>query len=166
TAEGSGRKPRPRALADSCGSGGTSAAAARRGRDSRHARRHAGVCDRRRQEWFLGGISRRRGAAEDGRTDSGGLRQKHRRRARRGDAVPGVCGMKGVAQDLAFEYASLLKAYLTKNDEGCLQRAYELGRLALSQNVGLLQLTALHNSALTAVLKEISLADANCQALR
>jgi len=74
--------------------------------------------------------------------------------------------MKGVAEDLALEYASILKAYLTKNDESCLQRAYELGRLALSENVGLLQMTELHNSALTAVLEEISQTSEGARARR
>jgi signal transduction histidine kinase len=64
--------------------------------------------------------------------------------------------MNSAVQDLARDYASLLRAYLSDEDEMCLHRVYELGRRALNADFGLLELTELHEKALTVALGQAS----------
>jgi signal transduction histidine kinase len=57
---------------------------------------------------------------------------------------------------LPAEYGTALRVYLERRDEADLQRAYELGRVALANNVGLLELAMMHHDALAAALRSTS----------
>jgi signal transduction histidine kinase len=54
---------------------------------------------------------------------------------------------------LESEYRSALQAYLEGAGETALQRAYELGRRAISSGVGVLELATLHHQAIVALLQ-------------
>ncbi len=54
---------------------------------------------------------------------------------------------------IAEQYTTGLREYLTRGGEPALQRAYELGRDALNQGVGLLDMITIHHDALGAVLR-------------
>lgn len=60
--------------------------------------------------------------------------------------------MKATSLELVDEYIAALQDYLTGGGEATLQRAYELGRKALTDGLGVLEMAALHSDALTAVL--------------
>ena len=64
--------------------------------------------------------------------------------------------MNGTVQDLARDYASVLRTYLTDEDEACLHRVYELGRRALNADCGILDITVLHQKALIVALRQAS----------
>jgi signal transduction histidine kinase len=53
---------------------------------------------------------------------------------------------------LPAEYRAALTEYLSRRDEADLQRAYELGRLALEKGIGILDLVMVHHQALAQVL--------------
>jgi signal transduction histidine kinase len=53
---------------------------------------------------------------------------------------------------LAIEYTSAMKDYLARGGEAALQRGYEIGRVALAAGLGVLDMAALHSSALRTVL--------------
>ena len=53
---------------------------------------------------------------------------------------------------LRLDYAPLMLKYLTHRDESGLQAAYELGRQAMSQSVGMLDLVRVHNEVFLRVL--------------
>lgn len=63
--------------------------------------------------------------------------------------------MSPVLSELTGEYASALQAYLEGTEEPALVHAYELGRRALTSEVGLLDITAVHREALDAVLRRV-----------
>jgi two-component system, NarL family, sensor histidine kinase UhpB len=54
--------------------------------------------------------------------------------------------------ELAREYVSGLVSYLGKRDELALTRAYELGRRAMAEELGVLDMAALHQAALDALV--------------
>lgn len=56
--------------------------------------------------------------------------------------------------DLKDLYAGALRDYLADGGEAALQRAYELGRRAIGDDIGLLDLVALHQEAVQKVLSE------------
>ena len=56
--------------------------------------------------------------------------------------------------DLKALYAGALRDYLADGGEAALQRAYEVGRRAIGDGIGVLDLVALHQEALQAVLSE------------
>lgn len=56
--------------------------------------------------------------------------------------------MKTVHQPLRARYVQALRRFLDKGDEVALQGAYELGRQALTQGTGLLEMAALHHEAM------------------
>jgi len=58
--------------------------------------------------------------------------------------------------DLAQRYAAALREYLASPDETALHQAYELGRAALAENLGLVDLVLLHHSALAGLVHERS----------
>jgi signal transduction histidine kinase len=58
---------------------------------------------------------------------------------------------------IVWQYAAGLQEYLTGGGEAALHRAYELGRDALNQGVGLLDMIALHHEALRSLLRSASL---------
>jgi PAS domain S-box-containing protein len=55
------------------------------------------------------------------------------------------------ASRISKEYEALIQGYSTATSEGVLQRAYELGRRALSEGLGALDMARLHYRALAAV---------------
>ncbi len=60
---------------------------------------------------------------------------------------------------LVDEYVSSLDAYLEQPDEAALTRAYELGRRAMIDGLGVLEMAALHRAALDALVLPASAAD-------
>jgi signal transduction histidine kinase len=60
--------------------------------------------------------------------------------------------MKDTLQKLAQEYKSCLQDYLDGGEEAALQRAYELGRRALAEGLGVLEMVTIHGEALGKVL--------------
>lgn len=57
--------------------------------------------------------------------------------------------------DLPEAYGGALKGYLGRRDEADLQRAYELGRIALGKGVGILDLAVIHHDALARMLPQV-----------
>ncbi|MBI4465794.1 MAG: PAS domain S-box protein, partial [Acidobacteria bacterium] len=54
-------------------------------------------------------------------------------------------------QELTEQYTAALENYLASGKEETLQRAYELGRKAIAEGVGVLEMAAIHNKSLAAV---------------
>lgn len=57
--------------------------------------------------------------------------------------------------ELAQEYASAFREYLAGAGEAALKRAYELGRRAVAEGLGVLEMAALHHEALAPLLGEV-----------
>ncbi len=57
--------------------------------------------------------------------------------------------------DLEHAYAEGLENYLLGGGEDALQKAYEIGRTAMTQSVGVLQMAAIHHAALVNVLPRL-----------
>jgi len=55
---------------------------------------------------------------------------------------------------IASSYEAELRAYLTRGGESALKRAYETGRRALEENIGLLDLAEVHHAAVAAVIAD------------
>src|ERR1044071_5027982 len=62
-------------------------------------------------------------------------------------------------EDFAAEYNAALADYLTRADEDALSRAYELGREALQNGLGLLDLVSLHKEAIDGAIAPIPSSD-------
>jgi signal transduction histidine kinase len=60
--------------------------------------------------------------------------------------------MSTPARSLDMEYAAALRQHLSEAGEAPLQRAYELGRRALAEGLGVLEMAALHHRALLTVV--------------
>ncbi len=60
--------------------------------------------------------------------------------------------MKVSLRELEAQYGSALHTYIVKPDESALHRAYELGRKALDNGVGVLEMAALYHKALLTLL--------------
>ncbi len=60
------------------------------------------------------------------------------------------------ATPLQTEYRAALQDHLAGAGEAALQRAYEIGRKALAQGVGVLELASLHHQALAAALRRVT----------
>ncbi len=60
--------------------------------------------------------------------------------------------MKATSPQLMNEYQFALRDYLAGGSEAALQQAYELGRKALTEGLGVLEMAALHHDALVTVL--------------
>ncbi len=58
------------------------------------------------------------------------------------------------ASDLSRQLRGLLTEHLEHGGEKTLERAYELGRTALDAGIGLLEMTALHHEAMSALLQD------------
>jgi hypothetical protein len=56
---------------------------------------------------------------------------------------------------LRLDYAPLMLRYLTQRDESGLKSAYELGREAMGESVGLLDVIRVHNEVLLGVLATV-----------
>lgn len=63
--------------------------------------------------------------------------------------------MSGPSAELARDYGSALKAYLQGGGEAELKRAYDLGRLAMNEETGLLAMVLLHRQALEAAIRKM-----------
>ena len=62
--------------------------------------------------------------------------------------------MTGPSAALARDYGSALKSYLAGGGESGLKRAYDLGRLAMNEETGLLAMILLHRQALESALRK------------
>ncbi len=62
-------------------------------------------------------------------------------------------------QRLRQEYAAGLQAYLLQGGEGALSQAYELGRRALVEGLGVLDMAALHSAAIDSLVLSAAAAD-------
>jgi len=69
--------------------------------------------------------------------------------------------MNDVLRGFTKEYASSLQAYLAERDEAALLKAYEVGRRALDQGLGILDVAAMHREGLATALTG-SLAPEEC----
>jgi len=56
--------------------------------------------------------------------------------------------MNSVLARLLLEYTAALQKYLEESDEGVLERAYEIGRRAVGIGLGVLDISAMHHTAL------------------
>src|SRR5215471_10052861 len=63
-------------------------------------------------------------------------------------------GITNTTSEVESLYSEALERYLAGGGEDALRGAYEVGRLALSREVGLLDLAALHQAALLGILAE------------
>lgn len=61
--------------------------------------------------------------------------------------------MSKPVQILIAEYTAALKSHLDHSDEGVLERAYELGRTAVGEGLGVLDISAIHHSALRSIVR-------------
>src|ERR1700756_1513501 len=68
--------------------------------------------------------------------------------------IRGILQMQIVksATDIETLYTQALERYLGGGGERALRRAYEIGRMALANEVGLLEMAELHHSALSEIL--------------
>lgn len=60
--------------------------------------------------------------------------------------------MSGLSPELQARYVAALKDYLLGAGEAALQRAYELGRIALADGLGVVEIAAMHHQAMVSVL--------------
>jgi len=65
--------------------------------------------------------------------------------------------VKEVPLTLTDQYTAALKAYLTEGGEAQLEHAYELGRCAMAEGMGVLELAAIYHRSLTVVLAQTPL---------
>lgn len=72
------------------------------------------------------------------------------------DGVPAIVAGPPSVCDLAPLYADALERDRRLDDEGVLERAYEIGRQGIARGVGLLELAAIHHEVLAQTLKRIS----------
>src|SRR3990172_701163 len=63
--------------------------------------------------------------------------------------------MIDLKQELAERYSAALKDYLAGAEEEALKRGYELGRKAIADGVGVLEMAAIHNNSLAAVITDL-----------
>ncbi len=61
--------------------------------------------------------------------------------------------MSGMIQDFSNQYVSALQRYLAHQEEAALEQAYELGRKALAEKIGLVEMVSVHQIALAEILK-------------
>jgi len=62
--------------------------------------------------------------------------------------------VKAQLRDLALEYSAALSEYIAKGSEAALLQAYQAGRTALAEGVGMLDLATIHQESLVAALLE------------
>src|ERR1700726_423104 len=127
------------------------AVARRRMRDS--GGRCPGVCHRRRQLGLHCIFSARlRHAASRGR-DVLTLRQGYRRCHGVGHSIPWATVMSALAREMQQRYSEAFASYLAGANEVALNQAYELGRKALADGLGVLDIAITHHNALDAVVE-------------
>ncbi len=61
--------------------------------------------------------------------------------------------MSGMIQDFSDQYVSALQRYFAHQEEAALEQAYELGRKALAEKIGLVEIVSVHQNALAEILK-------------
>ncbi|MDP1807942.1 MAG: HD-GYP domain-containing protein [Actinomycetota bacterium] len=71
--------------------------------------------------------------------------------------------MKKVLKELKANYISAVKNYIVNQDEAALEQAYELGRHAIENRLGILDVAAIHEEALALLLKEAPSPEAGCR---
>jgi len=64
--------------------------------------------------------------------------------------------MSDTPRDAQRKYSDALREYLARPNEPALRRAYEIGRLTLTEGLGVLGIAALHHQALKDVIPEMS----------
>ena len=64
--------------------------------------------------------------------------------------------LQGVVEKLEEQYSNALRDYLLVGGEEGLQQAYEVGRLALGQGLGVLEIAGIYHKALAAALSQCS----------
>lgn len=74
--------------------------------------------------------------------------------------------MNAAARQLSRRYAAALHRYQTREEEAQLQRAYDLGRNAVAQGVGLLEMARIHEQALTRSLSRTTSPTASAKVQR
>ncbi len=62
--------------------------------------------------------------------------------------------MESKLHDLAARYSRALESYLKEGGEAALTEAYEIGRIALAEDVGVLEMATLYHQALVTALKD------------
>jgi len=62
--------------------------------------------------------------------------------------------MNGTLDQLTEQYAAALGDYLARGEEAALHFAYELGRKAITDEVGVLELVSIHNKSLTTIFAD------------
>lgn len=71
--------------------------------------------------------------------------------------------MNDTLETIPEEYASALQEYLNGAGEAALQRAYELGRMAITNGLGGLELARMHQAALEDLIRESSSVEQNAR---
>ena len=74
--------------------------------------------------------------------------------------------MKETVRELTEEYATALREYLEEGGEEALMRAYQVGRGALREGLGVLEVAALHQEALVAALLTMLAPEESAQTAR
>src|SRR5262249_33486420 len=100
---------------------------------------------------FLRGAGPARSAAADRRPNSRPLGPRPGRRARAGRAVAGAGAMSRASAPLTDPHLPLIRRFLSGGEEAALEKAYELGRTALSD--GLMRLVAAHHEAVESAVR-------------
>lgn len=68
--------------------------------------------------------------------------------------------------ELGQEYQSACQGYLADGGEAALQRAYELGRRAMAEDLGVLELLAVHRTALEKILRDARTVEESARRVR
>src|SRR5262245_50977342 len=122
------------------------------GRRQDGAGRHRRLRDRRDPRRIRRGLDGRGTAPAARRQDPRAIREANGRRPRAGRSVSGREQVKEAIRELTEEYTAALREYLEKDGEAALLRAYQVGRGALREGLGVLEVAALHQEALVAAL--------------
>lgn len=68
-------------------------------------------------------------------------------------------GVTDPLERFRLDYAPLLLRHLAQQDEACLQAAYQLGRRAMQESVGLLDVVRVHNDLFIEILTTLRVLD-------
>src|SRR2546426_10416281 len=74
--------------------------------------------------------------------------------------------MKPNLDELGGLYSATLEEYLLRGTEAALHRSYELGRQALTEGLGVLEMIALHQRAMGKILLEMATPEKSVEADR
>src|SRR5687768_13065954 len=121
--------------------------------------RPSGFCHRRRSHEFQCPCSSRVGRPGNRGRDTRTSWQGNRRCHGCGRALFGPAAMIHASRNLSERYSAALAHYLADPDEGVLNQAYELGRKALGDGLGVLDIAMAHHGALQAAISDESRAE-------